>query len=146
MRSIADVNVILPLLIGRHPAHAIARSWFDDQPAASVGWSLLIRLGVLRLLCNPRLMASDILSPAAALDAWTTFSSDDRLVEVDQIPNQHEQWLRDFVIRREPTPNLWTDAWLAALARSLECEMVTFDRGFRAFEGLELRLLHIEQT
>ena len=36
---------------------------------------------------------------------------------------------------------LWTDAWLAALAQALDCEMVTFDRGFRSFSKLKLRLL-----
>ena len=33
------------------------------------------------------------------------------------------------------------DAWLAALAQAHDCEMVTFDRGFRTFSKLKLRLL-----
>jgi len=44
-------------------------------------------------------------------------------------------------VRREPSPDLWTDAWLAALAEASDCEMVTFDRGFRSFSRLKLRLL-----
>jgi predicted nucleic acid-binding protein len=34
-----------------------------------------------------------------------------------------------------------TDAWLAALALLLDYEMATFDRGFKSFRGLKLRLL-----
>jgi predicted nucleic acid-binding protein len=37
--------------------------------------------------------------------------------------------------------NSWTDAWLAALAMSLDYEMTTFDRGFKSFRDLKLRLL-----
>lgn len=43
--------------------------------------------------------------------------------------------------RREPSPDLWTDAWLAALAQAHDLEMVTFDRGFRSYSKLKLRLL-----
>ena len=49
-----------------------------------------------------------------------------------------------MVAGRQPTPNLWTDAWLAALARSLDHELVTFDRGFKSFDGIKLNLLNIE--
>jgi predicted nucleic acid-binding protein len=47
------------------------------------------------------------------------------------------------VSSREPTPNLWADAWLAALALSLDYELTTFDRGFRSFRGLRLKLLEM---
>jgi hypothetical protein len=49
-----------------------------------------------------------------------------------------------MVAGRQPTPNLWKDAWLAALARSLDHELVTFDRGFKSFDGIKLNLLDIE--
>jgi predicted nucleic acid-binding protein len=38
---------------------------------------------------------------------------------------------------------LGTDAWLAALALSLDYEITTFDRGFKSFRGLKLRLLEM---
>ena len=49
-------------------------------------------------------------------------------------------WLRP-VRDREPSPNLWTDAWLAAYAEAAGAEMVTLDRGFRSFNLKHLRLL-----
>jgi hypothetical protein len=39
--------------------------------------------------------------------------------------------------------NLWTEAWLAALALSLDYEITTFDRGFKSFRELKLRLLEM---
>ena len=57
---------------------------------------------------------------------------------------EHESRFTSLVASREATPNVWTDAWLAALAISLDYEMTTFDRGFKSFRGLKLRLLQID--
>lgn len=141
MRSIADVNVFLPLLIRAHPAHRAAVDWFEAQPQGSVGWCLPVKLGVLRLLCNRNVMGSDALLPARALDVWATLAANPRLTEISRLPAEHETHLRRLIADRNPSPNIWTDAWLAALAICLSCEMVTFDRGFRTFEGIDLRLL-----
>jgi len=46
---------------------------------------------------------------------------------------KHETRFTSFVSSREPAPNLWTDAWLAALAMALDYAMTTFDRGFTRF-------------
>jgi len=58
-------------------------------------------------------------------------------------PADHESCFVSLVSSREPSPNLWTDAWLAALALSLDYEFTTFDRGFKSFRGLKLRLLEM---
>lgn len=141
MRSIADVNVFLPLLIRAHPAHQTAVAWFNAQLDGSVGWCLPVKLGVLRLLCNPRVMGSDALAPGRALDVWAALAAHPRLTEVSRLPTEHDTHLRRLIAGREPSPNLWTDAWLAALAICLSCRMVTFDGGFRTFEGVDLQLL-----
>jgi predicted nucleic acid-binding protein len=66
---------------------------------------------------------------------------DPRIVVVDQAPRTHAQHWRTHIEGREPSADLWTDAWLAALAQATDCEMTTFDRGFRSFAHLRLRLL-----
>ena len=73
--------------------------------------------------------------------AVPALAANPRLSEVNRLPADHETHLWRLLAAREPSPNVWTDAWLAALAICLSCEMVTFDRGFRAFDGVELRLL-----
>jgi toxin-antitoxin system PIN domain toxin len=133
--------VFLPLLIGAHSAHDAAIEWFDAQPDRSVGWCLPVELGVLRLLCNPRVMGSDALAPTRALNVWDALAADPRLAEVNRLPPGHDAEVRRLIARRDPSPNIWTDAWLAALAIRLSCTMVTFDRGFRAFNGVDLLLL-----
>jgi predicted nucleic acid-binding protein len=86
-------------------------------------------------------MGSDALAPTRALDVWAALAANPRLTEISRISLEHDTHLRRLVLDRDPSPNIWTDAWLAALAICLSCEMVTFDRGFQAFDGVALRLL-----
>lgn len=141
MRFIVDANVLLPLLSSDHPHHAPARAWWDDCGEGAVGLCLPVRMVLLRLLSNPRVMGSSVQAPAAAWNLVEALAAQPAMVAVQHIPESHAARWRDNVEGREPTPDLWTDAWLAALAQTSGCEMVTFDRGFRAFKGLRLRLL-----
>jgi predicted nucleic acid-binding protein len=83
------------------------------------------------------------LLPVQALDAWNVLAEDPRCQAqlVEELPD--ENIFRACVADRASSPNLWTDAWLAALALTLDEEFVTFDRGFQNFDGLRLSLLTI---
>jgi toxin-antitoxin system PIN domain toxin len=143
MTCIADVNVLFPLLVQGHAAYEVAKAWWDDQPDATVGTCLLTRLAVLRLLTNRVAMNGTPVSPDEALSAWHRLSDDPRSFHVGAEPADHEARFVSLVTSREPTPNLWTDAWLAALAMSLDYQVTTFDRGFKSFRGLKLELLEM---
>jgi predicted nucleic acid-binding protein len=80
-------------------------------------------------------------TPDEAVRAWRQLQSDPRSLQIEAEPIDHEPRFVALKSGREPTPSLWTDAWLAALALSLDYEMTTFDRGFKSFRGLKLRLL-----
>jgi uncharacterized protein len=141
MKCIVDVNVLLPLLCEGHSFQASAYGWFDGREADSVGWCLPVRLAILRHLSNERIMGSGVLRPEESLDAWEQLALDERMFEVSAIPPALEDRLRINVAGRQASPKLWTDAWLAALAESLNYEMVTCDRGFRRFALTSLHLL-----
>jgi toxin-antitoxin system PIN domain toxin len=141
MTCIADANVLFPLLVQGHAAHDVANRWWDQQDDGAVGICLVTRLAVLGLLTNRIAMNGAPVAPAEALDAWKRLAEDPRSVQVEHNPAGHETRFVSLVAGRDPTPNLWTDAWLAALAMALDCEMATFDRGFKSFRGLKLRLL-----
>jgi uncharacterized protein len=141
MTCIADANVLFPLLVQGHAAHQAARLWWEEQQDGTVGTCLLTRLAVLRLLTNKIAMNGMPVAPEAALHAWRQLQNDPRSLQLEAEPINHEPRFVALVSGREPTPNLWTDAWLAALALSLDYEVATFDRGFKSFRGLKLRLL-----
>ena len=143
MTCIADANVLFPLLVQGHVAYEVAKHWWDEQPDGSVGTCVVTRLAVLRLLTNRVAMNGAPVSPHEALKAWRRLGDDPRSFHIDAEPADHESRLVSLVSPRESTPNLWTDAWLAALAMALDYEITTFDRGFKSFRGLKLRLLEI---
>jgi toxin-antitoxin system PIN domain toxin len=146
MTCIADANVLFPLLVQGHVAHEVAKGWWDEQADGTVGTCLLTRMAVLRLLTNKVAMNGAPVSPDEARKAWHRLSEDPRAVYTDTEPAGHESRFVKLVSSQVPTPNLWTDAWLAALAMSLDCEIATFDRGFRSFRELKLQLLTIPDS
>jgi len=140
MKVLPDVNVLFPLLVSRHSHRDAAVEWFDSTGVAEVGLCRLARLGVLRLLCNPAVMGPDVLRPEGALDALKVLESDERIVCVPEPPGL-DRALWDCVAGCVSTPNLWSDAYLAAFALVSQIEVVTFDRGFGKFPRLRFRQL-----
>ena len=141
MIRLADINVVFALLVEGHEHHARAWRWWQGRPDASVAWCLPIRLGTLRLLTNAVAMECDPLDCDAALDAWDEFRRDPRTVELSATGPAHDQLLRKLVSGRQPSPNLWTDAWLAAAAESHGIALTSFDAGFRKFKLRDFELL-----
>ena len=140
MRCIADANVLLPVLAEGHVHRQPALDWWQECDDEEVGLCLPVHMALLRLLTNARVMGSGTLRPTQAWKVIEQLIDDPRTVPVDRVPPTHARHWQANVARREATPDLWTDAWLAALAQASDCEMVTFDKGFRWFAGLRLRL------
>ena len=139
--ALVDVNVLLPLLLPQHPAHAAARQWLGLQAKNTTRYALPVQLGVLRLLSQPRVMGNSALLPDVALQTWADLVDAADMQELVAPQPQHGLLLRQCVAGRVATPNLWTNAWLAALAMATHSTMVTFSHGFRGFAGLQLTLL-----
>ncbi len=132
MKFLPDVNVLFPLLVSRHAHRHKALKWFDSIHAGEATLCRLTRLGVLRLLCTPQIMGPDVLKPENAIEALEALEADER-VTVFQEPEGVDIILKSLVAKRVATPNLWTDAYLAAFAKAAKLQIVTFDRGFSKF-------------
>jgi toxin-antitoxin system PIN domain toxin len=141
VRYIADANVLLPLLTEGHAHRGPAIDWWESCNDGDVGLCLPVRMALLRLLTNVRVMGSGTLLPEQAWDAVDQLINDPRISLIDQIPLAHDKHWHANIAGREPSPDIWTDAWLAALAQATDSEMTTFDRGFRSFAKLRLGLL-----
>lgn len=141
MRCIADVNVLLPIVVGWHSHHAAAWAWWNTCRDASVILCWPVRLGVLRLLTSRVVMNERPLPPSQALRVWKELADDPRSLWLDSVPTEHEAHFVRLSSGRQASPNFWTDAWLAALGLALDAEMATFDNDFKGYPGLRLRLL-----
>lgn len=140
MKFLPDVNVLFPLLLSRHAHRQKALEWFEQAERGEVALCRLTRLGVLRLLCVPQIMGPDVLTPKAAFEALETLGADDRIVFLPE-PEGLDAVLKSFAAGCVATPNLWSDAYLAAFAKTSKLRLVTFDKGFSKFSGLDLLLL-----
>ena len=79
----------------------------------------LTRLGALRLLTTAQVTGQDVLTPKAAITALEMLEVDDRIVLLHE-PDGLDEPRKKFVTPCAATPNLWTDAYLAAFAIAAE--------------------------
>src|ERR1700722_3909181 len=139
MTSIADANVLFPLLVQGHAAHEVVKGWWDKQEDGTVATCLVTRLAVFRLLTNTVAMNGAPVNPEEALDAWQRLSNDPRSFHIDAQPVEHEARFESLVSSHEPIPNLWADASHSRLSRTLRrsprrsggrspAQLVAFDR------------------
>jgi len=88
-------------------------------------------------------MGSAVQTPERALEVWSQLEADERLFEIESIPDETEKYLRENVSGRSPSPKIWTDAWIAALAEASGLQLVSFDRDFRRFHLNALKILEV---
>jgi predicted nucleic acid-binding protein len=68
------------------------------------------------------------------------FYSDDRVILLSE-PPEIEKQLRVLTQKVNYSPKVWEDAYLAAFAMASGRRLVTFDKGFRAYAGLDVEIL-----
>ncbi len=141
MKYLADVNILFPLCYDLHDHREKAAEWWEERGAGEIALHVVVRLGVLRLLCNAPVMGEEILQPKEALAAWDVIDSDPRTFRIGAAPSQLESCLLKNVKDRKPNPKLWTDAYLAAYAEAEGWTMTTFDKGFSKFHLTNLEVL-----
>jgi len=137
---LADVNVWFALLVIQHEHHKLARRWFDHLAADEAGLCRLVQLALIRLLANRSILGVHALSAAAAWDLLATLAADERTAFLAE-PSQIDAVLPTLLQYPVPTGKLVTDAYLAAFAIGASRRLVTLDRGFRRFRGLQVDLL-----
>jgi toxin-antitoxin system PIN domain toxin len=127
--DLPDVNVWLALTLADHPHHARAQRYWTSEAADFVAFCRVTALGLLRLTTNATVMAGKPLYRAfRALDE-VVFASEPESCDVEL-----GKWAGSGAFGAR----LWTDAYLTALARSARWRLVTFDRDFDRFAGLEV--------
>jgi uncharacterized protein len=124
--SFPDVNVWLALLLEDHVHRPRARVWWEATDAA-IAFTRFTGLGVLRLLTTAAAMNGKPLSMDAAWRAYDRLFEDDRVVFFPE-PAGVDMRFREFAAGRTPSPKVWADAWLLAVAHAAEGTLITFDR------------------
>ena len=138
--DLPDVNVWLALLNERHVHHSAAVQYWEGGGASRIFFCRITLLGVLRLSTNKAVMGG---SPYTVEQAWQAVQGVIDLPEVgfQAEPDGVDASMRQFTSRPKFRSDDLTDAYLAALAKQASLRLVTFDRGFGQYAGLNLLLL-----
>jgi toxin-antitoxin system PIN domain toxin len=138
--DLLDANVWLALAAEAHSHHGPAKAYWESRAAPVTAFCRITQMIFLRLLTNKTVMGSHVLSPSAA---WVKAAEFLALPEVQLLSEPHglEETWETFSQTGRLSPNLWTDAYLAAFAKCAGLRLVTFDKGFSRFENLDCLVL-----
>jgi toxin-antitoxin system PIN domain toxin len=140
-RCLVDVNVWFALLVLQHEHRAVATDWYERCAAGEAEMCRLVQLALIRLLGSRTILGAGALPAGAAWSVIQQLLQDER-VEFALEPAELDAVLPGLLRYRVPTNKLVGDAYLAAFAIASGRPLVTFDRGFTQFRGLQLQLLN----
>lgn len=134
--DLPDLTVWLALIWPEHLHHQHAVRYWEQQAAEQVLFCAVTALGLVRLLCQSKLMGTAVRNPAAASDLLSALCQQPG---VQIAKPDHDGWevFHQRLRGGEIPSRLCTDAHLAALAIAHGWRLVSFDRDFERFAGLE---------
>jgi toxin-antitoxin system PIN domain toxin len=121
-----DLNVWLAIAAPEHVHATLARHWWE-QAGESIAFCRLTQMGLLRLVTTAAAMKGKPLTMAQAWLVYDRFFDDERVQFVNDPPSA-EQYFRERSNHGTPSPKIWADAWLLAVAQSMGGVVVTLDR------------------
>lgn len=138
--SLPDINLWLALAFESHVHHAPARAWFEGSPDRPCSFCRLTQQGSLRLATNPKAFGAEAVTLAEAWRLYDAFLGDSRIGFAAEPEGLETPW-RGYTQGPSFTPQVWSDAYLAAFALASGLELVTFDKGFSRYARLRCTIL-----
>jgi uncharacterized protein len=139
-RDLLDVNVWLALAHPAHTHHVAAKNYWQNSVEAMVFCRTTMQ-GFLRLVTLPAVMGTAVHTTAEAWMIYGAHLASGR-VQFASEPASIEAQMRAVTLRDDFQQRDWTDAYLASFAMTAGCRMVSFDKGFAQYEGLQFLQLH----
>jgi toxin-antitoxin system PIN domain toxin len=140
--TLADTNFWLALTLSKHVFHPSAHDWFNGQPAtAPLLFCRATQQSLLRLLTTESVLRPYDVPPMTNAAAWKVYE--------DLLSNRRVAWAaepdaadlesrwKSLAATGAASPKLWRDAYLAAFAIEGGHRLVTTDKGFKQFKGLD---------
>jgi len=137
---LVDVNVWFAILVAHHEHRKNAMAWYNSCPANHAVLCRHVQLALIRLLGNRNVLQEHAVPALTAWNMTQELALDER-VQFGAEPPGFETVFPTMLRYPTPTPKLVGDAYLAAFAIAAGLRMVTFDRGWQQFQGLDVTLL-----
>jgi uncharacterized protein len=138
--NLPDTNVWLALALTKHVFHAAAIDWFAaQQTERSILLCRATQQSLLRLLTTDAVMQPYGVPPLTNANAWKVHDDllSDRRIAWAAEPNGIDAYWKTFANCATASPKLWMDAYLAAFAAAAGHRLITTDKAFRQFKGLD---------
>ena len=140
---LADSNVWLALALSKHEFHSTARAWLGRRAPGEAVFCRATQQSFLRLLTTSAVFAPYGIPPLGNKAAWSAyegFLADDRIAWAHEPRGLEPRW-KKLSEGSKSSPKLWMDAYLAAFAMAGGYQLVTTDKAFKQFKGLDFLAL-----
>jgi toxin-antitoxin system PIN domain toxin len=135
-----DVNVWIAFAWAGHLDHDFAKSWFASLDRGEAAFCRITQMGFLRLITNSRVMGNEALSQRNAWAIYEDLLRDKRISFTSESAEVEPVWKR-YTQAWFTGTNVWTDAYLVAIAAVQGMQLVSFDRGLARIKELEPLIL-----
>jgi toxin-antitoxin system PIN domain toxin len=137
---VVDADVLLYAVDTAGPHHEQSRAWLDTSLAGAeaVGLAWIVLLAFIRIGTNPAILPAPMTVDEAVGQVETWLGAPAAVVA--EPTARHAGLLRGLLLETGTAGNLTTDAHLAALAIEHGAEIVSYDRDFARFAGVQHRL------
>lgn len=137
MKWLSDVNVLLALVAERCRPHQAVRRWMAALPADDIVCvSRPAQMGLLRLLCTEAVMGEETLRLPQAWSVYARLLASGRFAFAVEPLRLDATWAQ-FCLPFRQSPKVVMDAYLAAFAVAGGYRLVTLDKAFGQFKGLD---------
>jgi toxin-antitoxin system PIN domain toxin len=134
--DLPDLNVWLAMTSAGHANHAKAIHYWESEAADQVLFCSVTALGLIRLVSQPKLMGSAVKSSADASALLQSLCTQPGVSIAEAEEGAWGIFHRLACGLLQPSKHC-TDAYLAALAMANGWRLVSFDREFKQFDGLD---------
>lgn len=139
MTDLLDVNVWLALVDENHIHHEKAITYWCEESSHEIAFCRVTALAFLRLSTHPKILSR----PLSSEEAWGVYHRyrDEARVGFISDSPEVDQGFMEYSLQPGFIHELWTDCYLAALARFRNCRIVSFDQHFHRFPKLAFHAL-----
>lgn len=137
---VVDANVLLYAVDRASAYHGRSRSWLDASLAGreAVGLAWIALLAFIRIGTNASILPTPMTADEATGQVETWLAAPAAVIA--QPTPRHASLLRGLLRDAGTAGNLTTDAHLAVLALEHGADIVSYDRDFARFPGVQHRL------
>ncbi len=137
MLHLCDANFWIALTRASHNHHEKVVRWFEGfGEDDTFAFCRATQQSYLRLLTNAYVTHQPPLTNREALAGYLNLRRDSRMIWLDEPEGLDALWFRYAGIA-QAAPTIWMDAYLAAFAVLAQARLVTLDKGFRVYRGLD---------